>query len=117
MQNYAPRRPPFCILHFAFCISLLPCRGFFRTFFLGDERPLRDRLVDQLLQLFAGLEVRDLLRRHFRFLAGLRIAAGARLAVAETEASESAELDLLSGAERLDDGIEDDVDDRLRLFL
>ena len=33
----------------------------------------------------------------------LRVAAGARLAAAQAEAAEAAELDLLAGAERVDD--------------
>src|SRR5512140_3321287 len=48
-----------------------------------------ERLVDQLLKLFAWLEVRDLLRRHVDFLAGLGIASGARFPAAETEAAET----------------------------
>src|SRR5215211_2466954 len=78
---------------------------------------LRQRLVDQLLQLLARLEVRDLLRGHFNLLPRLRIAAGAGLAAAQAEAAEAAELDLLAGAEGVDDGVEDDVDDRLGLLL
>src|SRR6266849_8603451 len=74
-------------------------------------------LVDELFQLLAGLEVRDFLRRYFDLLTGLGIAPGARFAAAKTEASESAQLDLLSGEERLHDGVEHDVDDGLGLFL
>src|ERR1700737_2002045 len=74
-------------------------------------------LVDELLQLLPGLEVRDLLRWHFHLLAGLGVAAGPRFAAAETAAAESAQLDFLSGAERLHDGVEHDVHDGLGLFL
>src|SRR5688572_14040597 len=84
---------------------------------LYSLRRFRHGLVDQFLQFLAGLEVRDLLRRHFQLLPGLRIAAGAGLAAAQAEAAEAAELDLLSGAEGVDDGVEDDVDDRLGLLL
>src|SRR2546428_1300097 len=78
---------------------------------------LTDRLVDQLLEFLPRLEVGNLFRRDFDFLSGFRIAAGARFATAQTEAAEAAQLDLLSGAKRLDDRVEHDVDDRLRLLL
>src|ERR1700741_17046 len=74
-------------------------------------------LVDQFLQLFARLEVRNLLRRYFDFLTGLGVTAGARLAAAEAETAEAAELDLLAGTEGVDDGVEHNVDDGLGLLL
>src|SRR5450631_1403084 len=74
---------------------------------------LFNHLVDQLLQLFSRLEIRDFFRWDFNLLASFRIAARARLAAAQTEAAEAAKLDFLTGAQRVDDRIEDDVHDRL----
>src|SRR5262249_15574638 len=51
--------------------------------------------VDELLQLLARLEIRHLLRRHVHLVAGLRIAALARLPFAQAKAAESPQLDLL----------------------
>src|SRR5262249_37423713 len=70
--------------------------------------PLRRRgrrrlLVDQLLELLARLEVRNLLRRHVHFVAGLRVTPLPRLAFAQAEAAESAQLDLLAAMQRIDD--------------
>src|SRR3954452_7449284 len=74
-------------------------------------------LVDQFLQLFARFEVRDLLRRHVDLVAGLRVAPLPRLPLAQAEAAEPAQLDLLAAVQRLDDAAEDGVDDHLGVFL
>src|SRR5258708_34583023 len=74
-------------------------------------------LVDQLFQLLARLEVRDLLRWYFDLLAGLGVTASTRFAAAEAEAAEAAKVDLLAGRQRADAGIEDDVVDRVGLLL
>src|SRR5438105_3477573 len=87
-------RTSFSILHSNFELRnsfARPCRA---------SLDLAQNLVDQLLQFFPRLEVRNLLGRHFHFLAGLGVAAGARFAAAEAEAAESAQLDFLSGPER-----------------
>src|SRR5262245_10728135 len=73
--------------------------------------------VDQFLQLLARLEVGHLLRRHIHFVARLRVAALARLALAETETAEPAQLDLLAAVQGLDDAPEYRVDDDFRVFL
>src|SRR4026209_1476180 len=44
--------------------------------------------VDQLLQLLARLEVGNLLRRHIHFVARLRVAPFARLALTQTKTAE-----------------------------
>src|SRR4051794_36881445 len=62
--------------------------------------------VDQIFQFLARLEVRDLLRRHVHLVARLRIAALARLALAQAEAAESTQLDLLATMQRIDDALE-----------
>src|SRR5262249_37674194 len=74
-------------------------------------------LVDQVLQLLAGLEVRDLLRRDVHFVAGLGVAALAGLALTKAKAAESSQLDLFAPMQRVDDAFEDGVHDDLRVFL
>src|SRR5262249_23168971 len=73
--------------------------------------------VDQLLELLAWLEVRDLLRRHVHLVAGLGVAPLARLATPQPEAAEPAQLDLLAAMQRVDDALEDRVDDDLGVLL
>src|SRR5258705_2430687 len=73
--------------------------------------------VDQFLQLLARLEVGHLLRRHIHLVTRLRIAALASLALTETEAAESAQLDLLAAVQGLDDAPEHRVDDDFRVLL
>src|SRR6201994_2390512 len=66
--------------------------------------------VDQVAQLFAGLEVRDALGGDFDLVAGLGIAAGAGLALTDTEAAKAADLDLVAGLQCLNDGVNSCVD-------
>src|SRR5579864_128129 len=73
--------------------------------------------VQQLAQLLARLEVGDAFRRHLHLVAGLRVAPGARAAVADAEAAEASELDLLAILERVDDAVEHRVDDDLGVLL
>jgi hypothetical protein len=55
-------------------------------------------VIHQVLQLLAGLEERDFLRRHFDAIAGFRISSHARFALACAEAAEAADFDLVSNA-------------------
>src|SRR5678816_3413941 len=73
--------------------------------------------VDQFLQLLARLEVGHLLRRHIHFVARLRVASLARLALAQPETAEPAQLDLLAAVQGLDDALEHRVDDDFRVLL
>jgi len=73
-------------------------------------------VVDDVLQLLAGLEERDLLRRHFDAVAGLGIAADASFALTRAEAAESAYLDFVAGAQRTNNTVENGFDDDLRVF-
>ena len=57
--------------------------------------------VDQFLQFLAGLEVGHLLRRHVHLVAGLRVAPLARLPLAQPEAAEPPQLDLLAALQRV----------------
>ena len=72
--------------------------------------------VDQVLQLFAGLEERNFLCRDFDTLAGLGIASDARFALTGTEAAEAADLDFVAGAERPNDAVENSLDDHFAVF-
>src|SRR5258706_5458886 len=69
-----------------------------------------ERRVDPLAQLLAGLEVRHVLLRHLHLLARLGIAAGARRAVVEAEAAETADLDAVAGEQRVGHGVENHLD-------
>src|ERR687898_2228956 len=65
---------------------------------------LRIRLaVNQLLELLARLEVRNLLRRHVHLVARLRVAPLPWLAPPQPKAAESAQFDLLAAMQRVDD--------------
>src|SRR4029079_13770325 len=73
--------------------------------------------VQQFLQLLARLEVRHFLRRHVALVARLRVAPLARLALAQAETAEPAQLDLLAAMKRVDDALEERVDDDFRVVL
>ena len=74
-------------------------------------------MVDQLLELPAGLEVSDALGRHVDAVAGLRVAARAREAAPGAEAAEAAELDPLAPVQRIDDAAKHGVDDNSPMLL
>src|SRR5208337_4031055 len=76
----------------------------------------RLRGVDEVLQFLAWLEERNLLRRHFHLLAGLRVAAYAASPLPCPEASESPDLDLVALLQRVDDAFKNRLDDGLRLL-
>src|SRR5580700_3033582 len=60
---------------------------------------VRNTLVHQILQLFAGLEKRNFLGGHFNFLAGLGIPSHPRFALARAEAAKAANLNLVARAQ------------------
>src|SRR5579863_2288129 len=73
-------------------------------------------VVYQVFQLFAGLEERDFLGRHFDLFPGLGIAAGARFALAGAEAAEAADLDLVAGAQGSHHAVENGFHNHFTVF-
>jgi len=73
-------------------------------------------VVDDILQLLAGLEVRDFLRRYFDPRASLRVATHPRLPLPGPEASETPDFDLVTATQRFDDTVENSVYDHLGFF-
>src|SRR5262245_27576129 len=69
--------------------------------------------VEALAQILAGLEERHELLCHRDGRAGAWIAADARCAVLHREGAETPELHPIAPRQRLDDFVEDDVDDAL----
>src|SRR5262245_30818194 len=82
--------------------------------FTRRRRPSR---VDELAEALADLEEGDALLRDIDGAAGLGVAALAGIAMANAEAAEAPQLDLVPLGERVGDVVEDRVDDRLRLLL
>src|SRR5579884_1413437 len=67
--------------------------------------------VYQVFEFLAGLEERNFLGRHLDAVAGLGVAPDAGFALARTEAAKAADLDLIAGAQRAHDAVEDGLDD------
>jgi len=72
--------------------------------------------VDQVFQLFAGLEERNLLGGNFDPLAGLWVAADSRFALPGAKAAKTTDLNLVAHAERAHDAIENSLDDDFTVF-
>src|ERR1022692_2601288 len=81
---------------------------------IGSRR--RGGTVHHVFQFLARLEIRDLLGRHLDARAGLRIASDARLALPRSETAETANLDLLAGAQRTHDTVKNGLYDDLGFF-
>src|SRR5438876_317937 len=73
--------------------------------------------VDDFLELLAGLEERHALGRHGDRRAGLRVAPLLHAAIAQTEAAEAADLDLVPFGQGRADPVEDRVDHDFSLPL
>src|ERR1700682_442513 len=73
--------------------------------------------VDQLAESLPHLEERHPLFGNADAVPGLGVAALSRVAVADSEAAEPAQLHLISLGESVGDVVEDGVDDQLRLLL
>src|SRR5262245_23259058 len=84
---------------------------------VGRRRRAIRLFVDEVFELFAGLEVRNLLWRHVHLIARLRVPALARLALPKTEAAEPAQLDLFPTMQRVDDALEHRFDDDFGVLL
>src|ERR1700687_308699 len=63
-------------------------------------------VIHPFAQFLTCLEVRDVLTRYLHLLAGLGIAAGAWRPVVQTETTEAADLDAVTGGERVRHGIQ-----------
>src|SRR5438270_710481 len=89
--------------------ALLPSR---RRHWRNNSSPSRSRVaVHKVFQLFAGLEERNLLCWNLDTVARLRIASDAGLALPGAETAEAADFDLVSGAQRPNDAVENSLDD------
>src|SRR5262245_35670845 len=82
----------------------------------SSGRPRRSAVQD-VLQHLARLEGEDPARADRDLLAGLRIAADARILIAHHEVAEPGDLDLLPALERLLDRVEHHLHDLGRLLL
>src|SRR5215472_4684010 len=74
------------------------------------------RRVHEILQFLAGLEKRNLFGRHFDLLARLRIPSDAPAPLPCPKTSEASNLDFVALLQRVDDALENGLDNRLRLF-
>src|SRR5262245_43285890 len=72
--------------------------------------------VDKVLQLLAGLEVRNTFGRHVHARAGLGVASYARLPLPCPKAAESADFDLVPAAQRAHDTIKNGLDNHFRIL-
>src|SRR4051812_22200675 len=86
---------------------------------VGERRAttIRPLPVQRVLQDLARLEGQHAARADGDLLAGLRIAAGARVFVTHDEVPEPGDLDLLAAFERLLDRVENRFDDLRGLLL
>src|SRR5437762_13505748 len=73
-------------------------------------------VVDQILEFLAWLEIGDPLGGHFDLFACFWIAADACIALPNAEASKAANLKFVAGLERLDDALEQRIDNDLRIL-
>src|SRR5271157_634423 len=94
--------------------SLLRRGGRFGAWAWRPGRP--GRIVHHVLQFLAGLEIRDLLGGHFHPRAGFRVAADPGLSLASAETPESADLDLIAGAQGTNDTVENRLHNDLRFL-
>src|SRR5712664_1799503 len=72
--------------------------------------------VDEILQLLAGLEERNLFGGHFHLLPRFRVAAHAPAALPRPKAPKSANLDFLALLQRTNNALENGFDNGFRLL-
>src|SRR6516165_11103243 len=72
--------------------------------------------VYQVLQLFTGLEERDLLGGNLHPITGLRVASHARLALTGAEAAKTANLDFVAYSQGTHDAVENRLHDDFAVF-
>lgn len=73
--------------------------------------------VDQFLEFFAGLEICNSFGRNIHRSPGFWIAALSRISFADTKTAEAAEFDLLTGVERFNDAVQNDLDQLFRVLF
>ena len=73
-------------------------------------------VVDDVLEFLAGFEIRNFLRRNFHAGACLGIAADTRLALPCAKAAKAANFDLIAGAQRAHDAVENSFYDDFAVF-
>src|SRR5580765_5712590 len=76
----------------------------------------RRGLIDQILQLLAGLEERNLLRGHVHAITGLRITPDTRLALTRSETPKAADFNLVAGAQRAHHAVKNRLHDYFAVF-
>src|SRR5437879_5863795 len=74
------------------------------------------RRIHKILQFLAGLEKRNLLRRHIHLLPSLRIPPDAAAALPGAKAAEPANFDFVALLQRVNDALENRFHDRFRFF-
>src|ERR1043166_7488852 len=82
----------------------------------GRSAFCRLSMVDYVLKFFAGLEIRDLLGRHFHARGGFRIAANARLTLPRAETAKAADLNLVTRSQRPDNAVKNRFPDDFTVF-
>src|SRR4029077_16724146 len=82
----------------------------------GGRRPAGLRGIYEVLQFLAGLEEGDSLRWHLHLLTGLGVAPRSPSPLAGGETAEAADFNLVVRMERLNDALEDGLDDHLRFL-
>src|ERR1700761_4535515 len=111
-----PRRPealhPAAVLE---DVGTVAHAGRFRFAYRFHRRTLR-RVIHQVTQFFARLEVRDAFRGDFHPRSGLRIASHARLALPSAKTAKPADLDLFSLVEAVHNAVEDGLHDGFRIL-
>src|SRR5260370_21447453 len=73
-------------------------------------------VIDQILQLLAGLEIGNAFGGNFHPRAGFGVAADSRLPLARPEAAESADFNLVATPQGFHYAVEDRLDNNLRIL-
>lgn len=74
-------------------------------------------IIDQLFQFLARFEIRDTLGRNIDWISGFGVPAATRVALPNPKGTKSAQFNLLSTVQGLDDVFKDLFDDNFRVFF